>query len=139
MAITRQPVDIFGTLAVPITLTANAVYGAWFPVGDASQIQLLVHKTTANNPTDVMLAIQLSYDAGVTVYDPTQIDQVVLGGEYRSSRILHVTDFTAAEDNREVLVEGIAQGGGNMWVRFGAYGVAPFPDLYVSAVPIEAS
>lgn len=131
-----------GVAGAPVTLTGAADFAnaTWIEVGNASQIQLLMEKTTANVPDDIFVAIQGTYDDGATIYPPTTIDQVAAGQEHRSTRIVRVTDFTAAEDNRDVLLEGIAQGGGGYKVRFGPYVLGGgLPDLVIKVRLIEAS
>lgn len=122
----------------PQTLTNNIQWGDWLEVGNANQIDLFALKTTANVPVDVFIAVEVSRDpAGVVAAFPTQIDQVAAGDVFRSGSEQRITDFTAAVNNRELLVEGIPQGS---FVRFGPYflgGAAP--DLEIIAYMVEAT
>jgi hypothetical protein len=112
-----------------ITLTGNFQWGAWFDMGDADTLELLIDKTTANNPTNVDIAVQVSDDE-VNLYDPTQIDAVAGGFESRSTNIIRVTDFDAVTpDRRSLMISAIV--GPQQSFRIGARfvgGVAP--DLF---------
>jgi hypothetical protein len=114
------------------TLLGTFAYGDWFALGDADTVELMVIKSTANDPTNVDLDVQTSDDSGTTGYEVTQIDSVAASIDSRSSTIKRITDFgTGNPERRSVVITELTP---RSWVRVGARfvgGVAP--DLLVWA------
>lgn len=76
-----------------LLLTGAAQYGGWIDVGLGDRVELLITKTTANNPTNVYFEIQ--QQEGANGHPLDAIDRITTGDVVHSAMRIDVTDIDA--------------------------------------------